>query len=425
MKTSQRSRGIVLFCVAACFVFSGTAGYALPEYLLRFARDPFSRPEFRSQCSTCHINPQGGGPRNPFGSAFERNKHVVTPEFRQAWPDHFLPSITTAPVASAQGEVKATFLANERDTILEINGERYRLNLRDAKLEKITVDDAARITAAPPPAPAAAREPKLPLRDQPTFDHTLVNLPTALPFERGSLSMRFTHRFAQPVLRVGEDCSGCAGISELYGFDSFSVSSLGGAYGINNRVAVTLYRSPFRGEQDYEFGGSVQLLRQQGREPFSAALRVSVESRLLFVPEKRDSERFQTTNLVFPVSRAISNLAEVFVVPMVSFRANPLADSPRPNIPEGETRSHLGVIGLGTSIRFRPRSAFVMEWMPRVAGYRASGSRNAYSFGILRSTNRHVFELVLTNSVATTTSRAASTGSSDFSLGFNLYRRLR
>jgi hypothetical protein len=66
-----------------------------------------------------------------------------------------------------------------------------------------------------------------------------------------------------------------------------------------------------------------------------------------------------------------------------------------------------------------------MEWMPRVAGYRAAGTRNAYSFGILRSTNRHVFELVLTNSVGTTTSGAPSFGSSDFTLGFNLYRRLR
>jgi hypothetical protein len=65
-----------------------------------------------------------------------------------------------------------------------------------------------------------------------------------------------------------------------------------------------------------------------------------------------------------------------------------------------------------------------MEWMPRVAGYRAAQTRNSYSFGILRSTNRHVFELVLTNSVGTTTSGAPSLGSGDFALGFNLYRRL-
>ena len=395
----------------------------MPEFLLRFSRDPFSRPEFRGQSSTCHVNPQGGGPRNPFGTAFERNDHLVTPEFRQAWPSHFLPSVTTPPVASAQDEARATVLANERDAILEINGERYRLNVREAKLEKITSEEAARLIAAPPVPSTAVQEPKLPLRGQPTFDHTLVNLPTTLPAERGSLSLRFTHRFTKPVIRVGEDCAGCAGISDLFGFDSFSFSALGGIYGITDRVAVSVYRTPL--ERNYEFGGTFQLLRQRGREPISATARVSVESRLLFSPDAGKTERFQTTNLAFPVSRAVSSLAELFVVPMVSFRANPLAPEPGPFIAEGETRSHQGVIGLGASIRLRPRTALVMEWMPRVAGYRASGTRNAYSFGILRSTNRHVFELVLTNSVGTTTSRASSTGSSDFALGFNLYRRLR
>ena len=296
------------------------------------------------------------------------------------------------------------------------------LNVREATLERITAEQAAALVAAPP-APAVVQEPRLPLRAQPTFDHTLVNLPTTLPAERGSLSLRFTHRFTQPVIRVGEDCAGCAGLSDLLGFDSFSFSALGGTYGITDRIAVSLYRTPL--ERNYEFGGWFQLLRQRGREPFSAAARISVESRRLLRPEASDFERFQTTNLAFPVSRAVSNLAEVFVVPMVSFRANPLAPEPGPFVPEGETRSHQGVIGLGASIRLRPRTALVMEWMPRIAGYRAGGTRNTYSFGILRSTNRHVFELVLTNTIGTTTSRAPSAGSSDFALGFNLYRRLR
>jgi len=412
---------LFLFICAGC-LWSASPAWALPEFLARFARDPFSRPEFRTQCSTCHINPQGSGPRNPFGAAFERNDHLVTPEFRAAWPSHFVPSVTTAPVASPQGEARATVLANEQDAVLEIGGERYRLNVREARLERITAEQAAALVAAPP-APPVAQEARLPLRDQATFDHTLVNLPTTLPIERGSLSLRFTHRFTQPVIRVGEDCGGCAGVSELLGFDSFSYSALGGIYGVTDRIAVSLYRTPL--ERNYEFGGTFQLLRQRGREPLSAAARVTVESRLLFNPETIQDERFQTTNLAFPVSRAISNLAEVFVVPMVSVRANPLAPEPGPFIPEGETRSHLGVIGLGASVRVRPRTALVMEWMPRVAGYRAGGTRNTYSFGILRSTNRHVFELVLTNTVGTTTSRAPSAGSSDFALGFNLYRRLR
>jgi hypothetical protein len=60
-----------------------------------------------------------------------------------------------------------------------------------------------------------------------------------------------------------------------------------------------------------------------------------------------------------------------------------------------------------------------------VSGYHAVGSRNTYSFGLLRSTNAHVFELVLSNTVATTTSQAVSLGLDQLSLGFNIYRRIR
>jgi hypothetical protein len=124
------------------------------------------------------------------------------------------------------------------------------------------------------------------------------------------------------------------------------------------------------------------------------------------------------------VSRSISNIAELFVDPMISFHANPFANRALPTDPRGIQRSNQAAIGLGASIRFRPRTAFVMEWEPRVAGYHEIGSRNAYSFGIQRSTNGHVFELLLTNTLGTTTSRAVDFGSERFALGFNIYRKL-
>jgi hypothetical protein len=289
---------------------------------------------------------------------------------------------------------------------------------KQAKLERIEAAEAAAMIAAPPAA-APPAEPKLPLRDQPTFDHYLVNLPTTLPYSAKSLSLRFTHRFTRPVLGCDDELERglCTGIGDLYGLDSFSYSSLGAEFGFTGWLAGSLYRSPLN--KTIEIGVVGQLLKQGGsRRPISAAARVSIEGRNNF-------HEFFTTNLVFPISRAISNVGEVFVVPMASFHVNRPVSSPFARSPKGEIRRNLAIVGLGASIRFRPRSAFVMEWMPRVDGFHPFDSRNVYSFGLQRTTNAHVFELVLTNSVATTTGRAPSMGAKYFSLGFNLYRRLR
>lgn len=399
------------FAVLVVSMFIGCVqAHALPAFMMRFSQDPFSRPELRNECSTCHINPNGGGPRNAFGSAFEKNDHVVTAQLRQSWPDHFLPSVTVN-AAAESAEIIVTFMADGTDVIVEIAGEQFRLNTHEAKLEK--TDKYSSIAAQTVSPVSPAQEPKLPLRNQPTFDHYLVNLPTSLPYTAGVLSMRFNHRFSQPVLGCDNRC---AGIGDLWGLDSFSNSSIGISYGITPYAAVTFYRSPVL--KTIEMGGVVQALRQQAGSPISAALRMSAEGRNNFKDD-------YTANLVFALSRGISNVAELFVVPMMSFNANPSPFAAGPGIPIGGLRRNLGAVGLGASVRFRPRAAFVAEWMPRVGGYRPTNSRNSYSFGIQRSTNGHVFELTLSNTITTTTSQWVSTGTSQFSLGFNLYRRLR
>ena len=412
MRYIQKNSAI-LFLLVVLSLISEMNCFALPEFLLRFAQDPFSRPEFRSQCSTCHISTNGGGPRNPFGAAFEKNNRTITPEFRQAWPDYFLSSIAVSPVPTSAGEMKATFLADGQETILEIGGQHYRISSKQARLTRIEPQEAAQLLVAPAASPpAVSREPKLPLREQPTFDHYLVNLPTTLPYQRGTFSMRFTHRFSKPVL----GCDGCnTGIDELLGLDSFAYASLGGEYGVHRRVAVTMYRSSL--DKTFEMGGIFQLLRQSSNVPVSATARITVEGRNNF-------QESYTTNLVFPVSRSFSDFAEIFVAPMASINANPFAPEALPTDPAGTMRSNSGAIGLGASIRIRPRTAFVMEWIPRIAGYHATDSRNAYSFGLQRSTNGHIFELTLANSVGTTTSRAVNNALGEFSLGFNIYRRL-
>jgi hypothetical protein len=331
--------------------------------------------------------------------------------------------------------VKTTFVNGGREAVLVIGNDSYRLNTVEGKFEKISADQAVSLkgaAAATAPAStqtASAAAAEQPLRNQPTFDHVLVNLPTTLPYERGAFSVNFTHRFTQPVLRVGDECPDCGGADELFGLDSFSYSSFGGQIGLTPRVGAMVYRSPL--DRNYEIGGIFQLLYGRGREPLAAQLRLSMESRRLFDQDKLSSDpteepfsRFQTWNAALPISRAISNVAEVSVVPTFSLRANHF--DPRTSSPGvGDARRNQGAVGLGASIRLRPRTAFIAEWTPRVGGYHATDSRNAFAFGLQRSTNAHVFSLVLTNTVATTTSQSIATGTPDLRLGFNLYRRLR
>jgi hypothetical protein len=412
----------------ALLMFSAADSHALPAFMRRFSEDPFSKTEWRAQCATCHVNPGGGGPRNDFGQAFDKNGRMITPEFRAAWPDHFNMTVDAAPA----GPVKTTFVNGGKEAVLVIGGESYRLNTAEGKLEKLTPEQVAQLTgasaAATTTAASAAAPGDQPLRNQPTFDHVLVNLPTTLPYEKGAFSMHFTHRFTQPVLRVGGDCPHCGSLPELFGLDSLSYSSFGGEYAVTSRLVATVYRSPL--DRTYEFGGILQLLNGKGNEPVAAQARLTLESRRLFDidkviadPSANPFSRFQTLNVVFPVSHAVSNVAELSVVPTFSFRANHF-DSLATTGGDGEGRRNQTAIGLGASIRLRPRTAFIAEWTPRVAGYHATDSRNSFSFGLQRSTNAHVFSLVLTNTVATTTSQSIASGTPELRLGFNIYRRL-
>ena len=62
---------------------------AFPQYLEIFNNDKFARPEMKNMCSVCHINPNGGGPINDFGKAFDANGHKITNNLRQKFPELF------------------------------------------------------------------------------------------------------------------------------------------------------------------------------------------------------------------------------------------------------------------------------------------------------------------------------------------------
>lgn len=411
-----------LLLIACLLVWGEPCLFARPEFLARYARDLFAKPEWTTTCATCHINPAGSGPRNEFGRAFARNGFIIMPSLRLQWPDRFIQSIDAKeplPEATFHGAaLKATWAAgNDEAVLVDIGGERFLLNRVRGTIEKAEKEQVQAYLTEPPPPSESSAVPLVPLdqlRRLPTFDHYLVNLPTNRARPARSLHLRFTHRFSDPVAQ------GTGRLRDLFGFDSFSISSFGVEVGLHDRIGFMTYRSPYPhsfGGPTIEMGPIFSLLRQGGRTPLSFSLRATVEGQQNF------TERF-TANLVPVVSRAFGDRAEVFVVPTFNLAVPRRTLTSDFAFTPGERRDNLVSVGVGASVRIRPQAALVGEWRPRVAGFRGFGTHNTYSFAVQKSTNRHIFALVFSNTQSTTTTRSLTDGLDDLRIGFNLYRRI-
>lgn len=70
------------FLIPASVVLFSIPLFAHPHYLEALQSDSMLKPEFPTHCGTCHVNPNGGGPRNKFGELFESQKTEFTPLLR-------------------------------------------------------------------------------------------------------------------------------------------------------------------------------------------------------------------------------------------------------------------------------------------------------------------------------------------------------
>jgi len=403
----------IRFAILVCF--GAPWAHARPEFLVRYATDPFSKADLQT-CGTCHLSPSGGGARNVFGKAFAANGFRITEDLRQRYPDRFLASKNTPETDVGGQKVKVTWAsAHDNEMVLQIGGDFYKVSRADGTMEKIGAEQAAAFVQpqAPKEGPAPLRAADdLDSQTRATFEYYLVNLPTNRPRPARSLHLRFSHRFDTPV-------TGKTGaLRDLFGLDSTSsVSSFGVELGLTKWLSMVSFRMPIRGQQTIEWGPQIYLLEQGPKVPISLSFRATIEG------QKNFTERF-TTNLQPVISRSFGTRAEIFVVPTFSIavpRRSLTFDFP---ITPGEARDNQASIGVGASVRIRPAVAVVGEWIPRVAGYRGFGTSHTYSIGIQRKTNRHVFSLVFSNNSFSTTTRMVSDGGQDVRIGFNIYRRI-
>ena len=120
------------------FLLSASTAFSRPAFLEDFRRDPFRRPEIDG-CNTCHMSPQGGDARNPFGQAFESSGMRITPMLRAQFPDRF-----AFPISRSTADIVFYFSdPAAKQVVVERSGTRMLVDLDGKAVDGVAAGAAA------------------------------------------------------------------------------------------------------------------------------------------------------------------------------------------------------------------------------------------------------------------------------------------
>ncbi|PYV19825.1 MAG: hypothetical protein DMG07_01025 [Acidobacteria bacterium] len=390
----------------AVTVMLASAGQLLarPEYFARYRANPFARPELKT-CGVCHENPQGGGPRNDFGSAFANAGRRFTPELRAKFPDRFLQDR-----ANLGDGVEIVFQQGPDGTLLVRQGRNtYRVNAATKDVEK--VEDATAGAAAGGTrgraAPAAESS-----AGSPVFDYQLVDVRTGKIAQKGEFNFRFSHRFSSPIFNQSNRPF------DMFGLDTFAYTGLGVSYGITKRLAVNAYRQVW--DRKLEFSGDLAVVDQnESRSPVTVLTRAAIDGRNDFASGGHGGH--YTPSLQLVVQRTFAKRFSINIDPTFVFQTG--------GLDPGALRNSVIALGVGASLKLRENMAIVGEAIPRLTKNPLANdifhAEPTASFGFQFRTNRHVFEIVVSNAWETNIAGSALGGPDEKHIGFNLYRRIK
>lgn len=405
---------MIRFVSTAVFILWSLPVFGMPVFLQAFRSDPFRNPAIDG-CSTCHLEPQGGGPRNAFGQAFENDGERLTPMLRAQFPDRFV-----YPSSKISETMTIHFSdPSKKQIVVDTNGVKHLVDV-DAK----TVDSRPATAGGPSTVPAAglsaaiaSKPSEVPVdpynREGAFFGSNVVNLPDGKPLKAGEVDFLVGHRFLQDVKSAGPGALG--------GLDSGAYITFGGRVGITDRLSVGVQRSNFfRSTQDttpIEFNSAFQVSRQKDSVPVTLQLRGGVEGSHNFTDLYRPF--FQVV-----ATRTFADRVSVSAVPTFAFNTRNDTTTLHPLF--GAQYKNTQALGLATGIRFLPTASIVGEYIPRLHGFRGEVQDYAgLSVGLQKSTNRHTFELTVGRQVVMTTAEYAYQGTNTFRVGFNIFRRIR
>ncbi len=236
---------------------------------------------------------------------------------------------------------------------------------------------------------------------------TIYHIGAPVDLNRGQMEFQIQHRFLGPL--NGDS------LGDLLGVDRGANVNLGLSYAVSNRLSAAATRARFN--KIVTLGGTWEINTE--RESFwNMALSGGVEGQDNFQRHYSPYFRLATT---FDYGRFRLLIDPTLVLNSrndeeLEFRSDPI------NPDNNNTFS----LGLGVDAMVTRNLSAFGEFVPRVAGFGGFGERNtAVSGGIKIRTWGHVFTVGVSNSQSFTPARYAVNVGNDFSLGFNIYRRIR
>ncbi len=241
----------------------------------------------------------------------------------------------------------------------------------------------------------------------------LLTLPSSHMADRGTWEMRFTHRFNSSVDQGGA-------LHTLFGLDSGANVGLGLSWVPVRDLELSLVRASALETLDLS---AKYLVTQQARSiPFSSAIRAGVDYRAARSIADRASFYAQAI-----VSHQFGDRVDLYAMPTFVTNAGRASSG---NSSAALFR-HAFNVPVGAAVQVLPAFSVVAEVIPPNRDLPSSSRADlGWAFGVKKAIGGHFFEILLTNSTATTpdqyvtsTFNGGPLTTKDKRLGFNIERR--
>ena len=237
----------------------------------------------------------------------------------------------------------------------------------------------------------------------------LLDLPSPVDLNKGTVEFHVQHRFFQSI---SDSTPG-----DAFGVDFGANINLGVNYAITDHLSTGISRA--RLDQLISIGGAYEI-RTREDSPWKMSFLAGVDGKNNF--EKQFSPYAQLATS-FEYKRVRLN-----VVPTLIFnsRDDTLVRA-APSIAINPLSNNTFSLGIGGDIVLDRRFSLIGEVVPRLAGFGGFGKNQPqFGGGLAIRTPAHVFTILVSTSRDFNVSKyGVNAGSSDVSLGFNIYRRFR